>query len=64
LTLPWPVFCHFLDAIAASGDIVDDPLSRITFSGEEAGPGPNAIEGRRPASRWVVPPASNPRPRL
>jgi hypothetical protein len=33
-TLPWPVFRHFLDQIAASGDIVDDPAP--------AAPGPNA----------------------
>jgi len=45
LALPWPGFRRFLDAVAASGDIVDDPLFRIPRFGEEARPGPDGIEG-------------------
>lgn len=38
-TVPWLVFRHFLDAVAASGDIVDDPLFSTKSPWEEAGLG-------------------------
>ena len=60
--VPWLVFRHFLDAVAASGDIVDDPLFSTKSPWEEAGLGPSAIGGRRAENVWVVPPASNPAP--